>query len=238
MGKFRLLSKREVDKAKSIDRKREIDEGMKLAKRVDTLRETAVKEEKGLDDFRRQQLEAIQAQIDPKIVELDALAGEIRRLKVQREALLVPLQEREAEVFDNEQQLRQRDEEITQKEAQLKLAISANIQRERENRLEQQRTEDAKKRATEFLVETQEDHRQAQEVLKNANEKSSLLNAALDLREKEVRKREEDATLAMNAANEYQKKLQKYENRLFLSEQKLKNGWKDLLASQIKEQHG
>lgn len=80
MSKVRLLTKREVDVAKAKDRQREIDEGKKLADRVDALRRMAVEEEQKLELYRTQALSTIQEDINAKIIERDILLKEIKRL--------------------------------------------------------------------------------------------------------------------------------------------------------------
>jgi len=56
---MRLLAKREVDQRKSVERARDIDEGMKLARQVDTLRETKAEEEASLARFRTESISKI-----------------------------------------------------------------------------------------------------------------------------------------------------------------------------------
>jgi chromosome segregation ATPase len=104
---MRLMPKSEVAKAKANAQKREIDEGAKLAKRVDGLRETAAKEEAALTKFRIEQVEAMHAEIRPLAAERDALTGEVADLRTQRKALLVPLDKEWANVAKAKQQIAQ-----------------------------------------------------------------------------------------------------------------------------------
>lgn len=78
---MKLLSKIEINTLKSVERKKEIDEGVKLAKKVDTLREVASKEESNLRKFRIETLAIIQSEINLKIKERDSLLEEIKKLK-------------------------------------------------------------------------------------------------------------------------------------------------------------
>ena len=54
---MRLLEKSEIAKAKAVDRSKEISEGLKISKRVDSLRELASREEQTLDMVRTRELE-------------------------------------------------------------------------------------------------------------------------------------------------------------------------------------
>lgn len=232
MGKFRLLSKREIDTAKAKDRQREIEEGMKIAKRVDVLRQTSASEEAGLDEFRRKQLAHIQSQIDPKILELQAIESEIRQRKQEREVLLRPLSEKWNEVKQKEIEIDKKAEETAQKEAQLKLSISANIQRERDNEIEGGRIADERARTTEILVQTDKLHSAAKEELAYAQKKGDVMNAALALREKEVSIREGNVAKKGIENKEYFDKLVKYEQKLFLDDLQIKERWKVLLNTE------
>lgn len=81
---IRLLSKSEVDKAKSLDRKNLIDEGVKLAKRVDSLRETAAQEDSSLQKFRNESVSRIYTEIREVTVELDSLRADVSVLKKEK----------------------------------------------------------------------------------------------------------------------------------------------------------
>ena len=56
---IKLLSKSEIDKAKNADKAKEIAEGLKISRKVDSLRELMADEEKALEKFRSESLFAI-----------------------------------------------------------------------------------------------------------------------------------------------------------------------------------
>lgn len=223
MGKFRLLSKREIDARKAAERRTEIEEGSKLAGRVDHLRETAAIEETKLEAYRVQALTEIQAQIDPKLEEVRKLDSELRGMRAERERLSKPLTEWEADLKKREALAQAAFESIKGEKAGLSMAISANIQRERVNTIEGARVLETRKEATEELVAVQKLHTEAREVLRRAREKDAIIDKALGLREAQVTERE--STVAKQAENmrEKEKKLIEYENRLFIREQNLKD---------------
>ncbi len=74
---MKLLTKTEIEKQKVIERKVEIDQGMTLAKKIDSLRETASKEESNLAKFRIESLKTIKEEIDEKIRQRNSLESEI-----------------------------------------------------------------------------------------------------------------------------------------------------------------
>ena len=60
---MKLLKKSEINTLKAQERKAEIDQGLKLSRRVDVLRETAAQEEASLEAFRRSSIKAINEEI-------------------------------------------------------------------------------------------------------------------------------------------------------------------------------
>lgn len=90
---MKLLRKQEIVLKKNDERKKEIDEGVKLAKTVDVLRQTLGKEQANLAKFRTETLKSIQLDIDNKIKERDELGGQINTLKEELEKKKRKLQE-------------------------------------------------------------------------------------------------------------------------------------------------
>lgn len=87
----RLLKKSEVDQKKASDRKREMDEGLKLARRVDSLREVMAQEEAALKTYRASTLSVIQDEINEKNKTLIPLRAEVADLETRRALALAPL---------------------------------------------------------------------------------------------------------------------------------------------------
>lgn len=82
-----LLKKSAIDTLKANERKREIDEGMKLASRVDKLRELASTEQTNLSKFRDTTMKAIRNEIDTEIAKKDALVRENTELREENARL-------------------------------------------------------------------------------------------------------------------------------------------------------
>lgn len=78
---MKLLDKKTISQQRSNERKMEIDEGIKLAKKIDTLRETASKEEQNLANFRQASLDVIHTEIRTLTDEKHKLIEEIMNLK-------------------------------------------------------------------------------------------------------------------------------------------------------------
>lgn len=88
---MKLLDKQEVNRLKGVERKLEVDEGVKLAKKVDALRELAAKEQTNLTKFRESSLAVVKAEIDDAIKQRDALRENIEVLTRQQAELRIPL---------------------------------------------------------------------------------------------------------------------------------------------------
>lgn len=175
MSKFRLLSKKEIDFAKAKDRQRELEEGKKLAGRVDSLREMAANEEAGLQRFRIATLTSLDEEMQPKKKELSRLDNEIRTKRAEYERFSKPLTEAWAQVKSDKAVLDAKKEEIIQKEAQFLLSVAANIQRERENEMERERIADERVRSQNMLAEASIMSRQANEKLSESRVMASTI---------------------------------------------------------------
>jgi hypothetical protein len=86
-----LPKKQDLDKAKNDERKRLIDDGIMLAKKVDQLRETSANEEKQLKDWRENSLKLVQQEIAQFIEKKETVKHEIEEAIRERQELLKPL---------------------------------------------------------------------------------------------------------------------------------------------------
>lgn len=88
---MKLLDKKTIEVQKSNERKREVEEGMKLARSVDTLRETHSKEQINLKKFRDATLKSIKEECNVLEVQKNALLNEITALEEKRLQAQQPL---------------------------------------------------------------------------------------------------------------------------------------------------
>lgn len=89
---MKLLPKKEIDKAKAENKRQEIDEGKKLIKQIEVIRQTRNDEEQSLERFRRETLISIKAELAPYEEKLNTLKKEVDEAKREREELLKPLE--------------------------------------------------------------------------------------------------------------------------------------------------
>lgn len=89
---MKLLPKKiDIEKARLEERKRQIDEGIHLAKKIDALRQTALSEEKALREWRKNSLAAVQKEIDDYIIVKENLRVQTEEAEVHRKKLIEPL---------------------------------------------------------------------------------------------------------------------------------------------------
>ncbi len=114
---MRLLQRSAVKIAKNLDTQREIEEGKKLAKRVDSLRELSSVEEKNLLAFRDQTMNTVRAELEPLHQEKRVLLQDIQRLETQRKLLLAPLDAKWEEVTKAQKIVDDWEAELTARES-------------------------------------------------------------------------------------------------------------------------
>ncbi len=211
---MKLLAKSEIAKAKSVDRQREVDEGMKLAKRVDALRETAVQEEASLEKYRSQTIGRIQEEVVAEAAKRDALRDEVRVLAERREGLLVPLTaewdkiaaekseilESKAILIGMQSGLKQLDEDVSYRQEEV-------AKREKAASYTHDDARERLAKADTLKVEAERMHREADAVLQETRNTAQTILVQAELREVEVTKREK--ALAIHE-DEYMQKQNTY----------------------------
>lgn len=95
---MKLLPKSDILAAKASEQRQRIDEGARIARKVDAVRETLLTEERKLEEFRRKKVAEVDAQLSKLRGQRDALAGEVANLARQRKEMLKPLDREWAEV--------------------------------------------------------------------------------------------------------------------------------------------
>ncbi len=217
---MKLLPKSDILKLKQAEQKQAIDEGIKLAKRVDSLREVASIEEQKLEEFRTKTLREIQSEIEALTTTKGALEKEVSDLEERKRLALEPLDAEWKRLTDCEADLKRQTDEINAKlaelttlEEQAKQSIS-----EAENRVSHIQTMDQK--ATQLLIDADKKHTEAQTALNEAIAEKYRI-------EEEVRQKEQNLTnRELGCINR--------ENSIILKEQELEKERNSLLIERIR----
>lgn len=117
---IKLLSKQEINQKQALQKHAEIEEGRKLAKRVDNLRELAVQEEASLASFRSKTVKIINEEIRKATLERDALLEEVKVLRSELETGFSELKKAEKAIELREQDLNLRENQIEERIALVK----------------------------------------------------------------------------------------------------------------------
>lgn len=229
---MRLLQKEDIQKQKADERKREMDEGAKLAKRVDSLRELAATEQANLTKFRDASLEDIKSQVIEASQRLDKLMEENRIEHEKRKALRKPLDEEWKEVKAFRAEIEQKAHAFEEREKAIKAAIALNIQRERDAKLELGRAEDFRKRAAEEMAQANAVLAKARQDGADIRNEAQVKFMEAELRETQSLERELKVAIRERDAENKAKAADEYAQRLFLKEQELKDRWKVLLETE------
>lgn len=216
---MKLLDKHSVSVQVAIDKKRQIDQGITLARKVDVLRETKLKEEADLAQFRSETIARTQAEIDAKIKEKNVLEAKIKAREEELKALREPLDD-EWQAFEEAKTALQWDKHLVyERKGELDRGIALNIRRERENKEEKQRVAKERERSALALSEAESKHEIASDVLMKARSKADKMSQAsetrermADSREKQLEQREREAereTRKLKAIEKEQKRKDK-----------------------------
>jgi hypothetical protein len=182
---MKLLPKSEVSKEQAIQKRQQQDEGLKLAGRVDGLRELQTKEEKNLAQFREKTLAEITKQISEAAAERDGILSEVRRLRSEKQIGMEDVAWAKFDVDNFAASVKKREEaveeksiEIVRKEVLLSKSLkkaladekTAEVRRQEAEKLQSSAFEDAKESKVALMVakNTQEQAILAEERTKEA----------------------------------------------------------------------
>lgn len=215
---IKLLPKSEIAKAKVKDRQLEIQEGAKLASRVDNLRETVATEEKALSDFRREALSSIQKDIEELTAHKNALGQEVVFLEERKQAALAPFTVRKAQI---------RHEEKLIADEKADLSHNREVLRKERNLLDAQFKEVAKIRKDTLtqLTESRRVLNDADSIKTETERKNRLTEHTLQEAVKEATRIIHDAQAQKKDAERREIAVKEAEEDIGDREALLKTGW-------------
>lgn len=188
---MRLLSKRAADEAKALDRQREIEEGKKLATRVDKLRELSAEEEKNIRQFRDRELASIMTELKPLREELETTKHLIAHRKDELKVLMQPIDEKWADIDRAQTALNEWADDLEQTALRQKQTDTALAQ-ERESLDDGFNNLQAREAAHQFKVNEIDDmHHKAKEVLAQARNDAQTMEMQVAVRNAELNQRDE-----------------------------------------------
>lgn len=241
--RLRLLTKSDIAKAKATDRSLEIAEGVKLAKRVDTLREVAANEESSLTKFRTNTISEITKEIAQMVMDRDQMKVSNQILKEERERLLAPIDLKEEwrvvakdkkEVEMWKEDLLTREIGLTGRENSVREAQVGFVDRERDIKNKEEWIERTINQTQAANVETQRILLETQNVLNRTNGEIAERNEVLKVKENEITAKEAELLQREEQVREDQKIITK--GKIFVADRSkmLERGFAELR----RKQHG
>lgn len=202
---MKLLSKKDINTAQATTQKQTYDEGMKLARRVDSLREVAAAEESALEKFRRETIAKIHEETTEARTERERLLAEVRKLQKDREEALKPLDEEHQRNTEEAEALETKRTALADLDSRCGQRMESLDGRERSIRDEELRIAEQKRIHTDLLSSAHNDRAGAKTALEDAQR--TLVNNRLE--ETRLAQEAEKLALQTKSAQERQAKRDK-----------------------------
>lgn len=229
---MKLLPKKvDIDKAKVQERKMEVDAGLDLAKKVDSLRQAKDTEEKNLKEWREKSIKSIQYEIDQYLEERDNLKKQNDEARTLRNELLKPLNSEWEEVNKVKEELSKERNEIESEKETLKIS-KKNIELQQnkavqivaKSKLNEQETEKLKNEIVALKAMAQREYEISREKRVEQTTREEQTNLRLD----ELQKQYE---VGITTNEIFQKNLEEKESELINKEKDLERQQKILIAA-------
>lgn len=223
-----LPRRQDILKAKNDATKKEIDEGIALATRIDKLRETKVNEEKALISWRHNSIKEIQKEIDEYLQVKNNLEEEIEVGKKYHRKLIEPVEKEWAEVNLEKSNNKKISEEIVKR-------IKEIEKKEKLLEIERQKISDLVIKTQENEKETEKNKSEtialkemAQREYEIAREERENQSKYYDTKIQEVIEREKEYTVALSVIAIRENEVKQKEVEIITRERNLERRIKNL----------
>ncbi len=187
---IKLLSKSDIASKKAGERRQSVDEGVKVAHRVDNLRKVAANEEQALEKFRKESMKAVKDEISAKIKERDALISEVKLLEGRKVEALKPLTAEKVLAENVSRALEAKKAELIEEEKRGIIRDKTLDKRQKDLAALEKSVEKSRVLANKKLQEAEENSKEAEQALKNAHTTFDNLSKQMTDREKDIAKKE------------------------------------------------
>lgn len=187
---IKLLPKQEITRLQAEEKRVAVAEGMKLARRVDNLREVAAQEEASLASFRSATLKAIKSETDVAKKERDTVLQEVKVLREELQEGTQVLDEREKALIERENLVKDRETELEKRI----FALNTLTEKVRKEEKEAQHATSKLKNIWDILVKMGDDiksvYGEAQSYLEGAIDKATQIALLFQEVDKELKHRD------------------------------------------------
>lgn len=232
---IKLLPKHEINRLQAQEKRQTVEEGLKLANRVENLREIAAKEEASLASFRASTLKAIQKEITEATTERDGLLSQVNILRKELEVGHSGLDVRQRGLEIKESDLLERETTLEKRILALETLVNEVGKREKNSEMTLKRLQNAWQILTEMGQDVLTVYNEAKVALTVSYGKVDTIQglvkaveAELKTRDIEVASRERDVTIKEERLDQTAKLLRERELQLIDREQTLEREIKRL----------
>jgi chromosome segregation ATPase len=210
-----LLPKSEIANLKAKQASRDVAEGVKIATRVDGLRELWSKTEQDFEIYKTSTLAAIQKEIDALESKKEKLSEELKQMKVRYDSIIPEITSKQAELAQFKKSLRTWENKLDKREDEVKVSENNANESFKESEVLRINAEDNERitanllrQATEKRNESQITLETAREVQEKAYELKKEIESALEERENSIKEKEKqlvgDDLLLMNERKNFE----------------------------------
>lgn len=232
---MRLLPKAEINVRQAQQKRAEIDEGVKLAKRVDTLREITAQEEASLASFRHTTLKAIAEEVKKAEAERNQVLKDVTDLRKELSEGTIQLDIRQSDLDTYQKSLEKLEHDLTLRVSALKTLAAKLKEQSKQTKEYNDRLVYAHKVIGEIQKSTDTTYMDARAILQQALERQKNTYTLVDSVENQLRARdiavaskERDLTIREGHLERKKEELRVKELRLIDREQTLEREIKRL----------
>lgn len=206
---IRLLTQSEINTKKNTERQREIDEGKKLTRAVDSLREIKLEEDAALKKFREETIKGIHIEIVAETDKRETLKAEVTDLEKRKAIALKPIEDEIGELNELKHSLQQKESVLDTREADIAAMEKETRQKSLEIRDEMQRVQEMKKNVQTQLEVAEGEREKARKASKQAVEANIEAQGKLALVNGDIKEKERVIGLREKTVSEKEKEVAK-----------------------------
>lgn len=216
---MKLQNKKIIQAEATKERKTQIDEGVKIATKVDELRRVHAEEERSLYEFRDKSIETLKKDIGPLLNQKENLLEEIKELQDRKQVLLdIPIEaslkemeERKAKISEIEEGLKNRLEYLLSKNLEIDLRFKELVKAEEKLSREKDLVENTRSKIVVVNAETEKILNQAQSKIAEIMEYEKTMKTQFKLEDAKIINRSTDLDNRENSLNKREKELNEKE---------------------------
>ncbi len=235
---MQLLDKFTIAKEKSFERKLEIDEGAKLALKIDTLRRTAAEEETKLSQFREKSMAQIKSDIGLSSEKLTSLRAEITVAENRLAEVRVPLDQEWARLNDDKRVYEIAEEELGEKIEQFLASERDQVVRLNQIKVDEERAAEKLEQGNEHIKTALRVEEHAKGLLNESLSMATKIMEEANNREAETVSRENTVAESEHVIMTQKKLLDDREKQLNSRERAINDKYQTLLRSTNRIKNG